>query len=978
MFSQGNHPSQIRPPPFPQSQPNPPQLPPFSGPPLPLTYQPQYNNNMPPQQLIRSFFHQPTQTYFPPLKTPYSQALPPPPPRMPTLPPPPPAHLSQGNALYYTPPPPPPPPLREIEHVQVPCPPTLPPPPLPPLPPASPPPMPSPPPTQTSSGEKGLNDAANDTDDVLICTNDNEVDSPKNNCQVVAKESDDCKSEKCLSLEGQENPCLMPLEPDVMVTSHIDNIANRSPDASPVVSDMDMEDDVSEPIANLDDVPRKISAKEIKISSGSGDLGKIKTSPVPDRTDGQSESKVDYTEDVKCLPVLSSHVDSPVLASPDAGSNALDDSIHKSIKDDSPFCLIRGYASEEIEEKSESLNHTCPSNIEVVQEDEERNDEALNCEPSPKNCEKNSAKEGPPDEKHSAQEVDEFGRRRRRKDTIDSDSDDAHNKRRRNRRNVSRSRSPREKRSRRRSPSPRRREKRGRSRSWSPERSRQRNSLSRRGDKAQACMDFNRGKCYRGASCRFLHHAATHHTNKKQHLDIPLDSKLEKSMLLDMDMKECNDASKVDSTRTEKQHMGDKDVAAHGAQIIPPISSQEAINIVKESEADEALNVSEHNFVVEPQISVPSSTSCVPLKLNDASFHPYQKVFDQVEKAQISNAAEASKSVLTNEPLISVPSCTNFNNVNHQQTPPVPHSHPYIASDNPNTQFAASYQFQHTPSTYTYYPPVTNTFHSQSMVPHSLPLLPSLPNSHTIFPPRPDTNSMMRPHFFHSEQLQRPFLPVQEFRMEQLSMPELQKQQSKSEDASQSHFNLSSYTFDPRPTSADNDTNCISKNGTPNANISKEPTFRTSDAYDPLLDSINPDFQIHETCKADEFREAAVDAEVGIVENDSPQLIVENSKGDAKESESGTTKSKDSRSMKLFKSALADFVKEILRPSWRQGNISKEAFKTIVKKTVDKVAEAMPSSRIPKSQAKINQYVETSQQKLTKLVTGYVDKYVKM
>lgn len=87
-------------------------------------------------------------------------------------------------------------------------------------------------------------------------------------------------------------------------------------------------------------------------------------------------------------------------------------------------------------------------------------------------------------------------------------------------------------------------------------------------------------------------------------------------------------------------------------------------------------------------------------------------------------------------------------------------------------------------------------------------------------------------------------------------------------------------------------------------------------------------------------------------------------------------KRKDSRSMKLFKISLADFVKEVLRPSWRQGNMSKEAFKTIVKKTVDKVTGAMKSHHIPKSQTKINHYIDSSQRKLTKLVMGYVDKYV--
>ena len=89
-------------------------------------------------------------------------------------------------------------------------------------------------------------------------------------------------------------------------------------------------------------------------------------------------------------------------------------------------------------------------------------------------------------------------------------------------------------------------------------------------------------------------------------------------------------------------------------------------------------------------------------------------------------------------------------------------------------------------------------------------------------------------------------------------------------------------------------------------------------------------------------------------------------------------KSKDSRSMKLFKVSIANFVKEVLKPSWRQGNMSKVAFKTIVKKTVDKVSGAMKGHRVPKSQVKISQYIDSSQRKLTKLVMGYVDKYVKV
>ncbi|PIA63141.1 hypothetical protein AQUCO_00200873v1 [Aquilegia coerulea] len=134
----------------------------------------------------------------------------------------------------------------------------------------------------------------------------------------------------------------------------------------------------------------------------------------------------------------------------------------------------------------------------------------------------------------------------------------------------------------------------------------------------------------------------------------------------------------------------------------------------------------------------------------------------------------------------------------------------------------------------------------------------------------------------------------------------------------------------------------------------------------------------------DEFGETAIDTEVGAMESgspDNPTDIEGKAMGDVEidqvQSKGKSKKSKDSRSMKLFKVALADFVKDLLKPSWRQGNMSKEAFKTIVKKTVDKVAGAMKNHQIPKGHVKINQYVESSQRKLTKLVMGYVDKYVK-
>ncbi|RLN42480.1 uncharacterized protein C2845_PM01G07490 [Panicum miliaceum] len=121
--------------------------------------------------------------------------------------------------------------------------------------------------------------------------------------------------------------------------------------------------------------------------------------------------------------------------------------------------------------------------------------------------------------------------------------------------------------------------------------------------------------------------------------------------------------------------------------------------------------------------------------------------------------------------------------------------------------------------------------------------------------------------------------------------------------------------------------------------------------------------------------EVAVDTEAGMLENASPEFLGAKDwnsdiPGDIEDDQTmvKNKKGKDSRSMKLFKIAIADFVKEVLKPSWRQGNMSKEAFKTIVRKTVDKVSNSVPSSHIPKTPAKIKHYVQSSQKKVTKLV----------
>lgn len=173
---------------------------------------------------------------------------------------------------------------------------------------------------------------------------------------------------------------------------------------------------------------------------------------------------------------------------------------------------------------------------------------------------------------------------------------------------------------------------------------------------------------------------------------------------------------------------------------------------------------------------------------------------------------------------------------------------------------------------------------------------------------------------------------------------------------------------------------------------------------DPRLQNVGPEYdggriktgllrQPDRKFEAD-GHEAATDAEVGVVDNESPRLEgakdwspghpLEVATAGAGEIDVDQTHAneksrniKEIRAMKIFRTALAELAKEILKPTWREGHMSKEAFKTIVKKAVDKVAGTLQSHQIPNTQERIEQYLESSRVKFTKLVEGYVDKYVK-
>lgn len=122
---------------------------------------------------------------------------------------------------------------------------------------------------------------------------------------------------------------------------------------------------------------------------------------------------------------------------------------------------------------------------------------------------------------------------------------------------------------------------------------------------------------------------------------------------------------------------------------------------------------------------------------------------------------------------------------------------------------------------------------------------------------------------------------------------------------------------------------------------------------------------------------------VGIVDseeqgNQKPVESVENKKEEnLKNTSSGKVEEGDEKAMRQFKIVLVEFVKEILKPTWKEGKMSREVYKTIVKKVVEKVSSSIQGVQIPRTQEKIDQYLAFSKSKITKLVEAYVGRHLK-
>ncbi|KAF8404381.1 hypothetical protein HHK36_009264 [Tetracentron sinense] len=133
---------------------------------------------------------------------------------------------------------------------------------------------------------------------------------------------------------------------------------------------------------------------------------------------------------------------------------------------------------------------------------------------------------------------------------------------------------------------------------------------------------------------------------------------------------------------------------------------------------------------------------------------------------------------------------------------------------------------------------------------------------------------------------------------------------------------------------------------------SEEEPHHESDKFKQLQPVVN--------CEGKESNEAAEEskkAQEGHSENTETNVRFDEGK-----------RSKDAKGMRTFKFALVEFVKEILKPTWREGQISKEAHKIIVKKVVDKVTGNIQGAHILQTQETIDHYLSYSKPKLTKLV----------
>ncbi|KAJ4907129.1 Protein FRIGIDA-ESSENTIAL 1 [Raphanus sativus] len=84
------------------------------------------------------------------------------------------------------------------------------------------------------------------------------------------------------------------------------------------------------------------------------------------------------------------------------------------------------------------------------------------------------------------------------------------------------------------------------------------------------------------------------------------------------------------------------------------------------------------------------------------------------------------------------------------------------------------------------------------------------------------------------------------------------------------------------------------------------------------------------------------------------------------------------KAMRQFRTAVVETIKDMVKPLWREGRLTKEVHNMVVKRASEKiVSAAVQSHQVPTDSASVDQYLSMSATKIVKLVEGYVEKYGK-
>ncbi|KAF8083912.1 hypothetical protein N665_0746s0014 [Sinapis alba] len=84
------------------------------------------------------------------------------------------------------------------------------------------------------------------------------------------------------------------------------------------------------------------------------------------------------------------------------------------------------------------------------------------------------------------------------------------------------------------------------------------------------------------------------------------------------------------------------------------------------------------------------------------------------------------------------------------------------------------------------------------------------------------------------------------------------------------------------------------------------------------------------------------------------------------------------KAMRQFRTAVVETIKEMVKPLWREGRLTKEVHNMVVKRAAEKiVSAAVQSHQVPTDTTSVDRYLSMSAPKIVKLVEGYVEKYGK-